>query len=39
MGVKVGIVLNLLIFVSVVEYLLDMVDLICVMIVNFGFGG
>lgn len=38
-GVKVGLVLNFGIFVEVVVGLIDDVDLICVMMVNFGFGG
>lgn len=38
-GVKAGVALNPATPASAVEYLLDMVDLICVMTVNPGFGG
>ena len=38
-GVKAGIALNPATPASAVEYLLDMVDLVCVMTVNPGFGG
>ena len=38
-GAKAGIALNPATPVEAVDYLLDMVDLVCVMTVNLGFGG